>query len=148
MTPDQAHGLITQERIRQVEVEGWDDAHDDAHSDGSLLRVAVLYYQNAGFQKWAGEPVPLALRDDGAPEGFPWDREWWKPKTPLRDLVRAGALCVAEVERRMRAGRRRAKEPLRYGSEIVPAVGPVEHKLSLIVAALCTLDAPQQTSSV
>lgn len=30
---------------------------------------------------------------------WPWSREWWKPKNPRRDLVKAGALIVAEIER-------------------------------------------------
>ena len=28
-----------------------------------------------------------------------WDSEWWKPKDRRRDLIRAGALIVAEIER-------------------------------------------------
>ena len=30
---------------------------------------------------------------------WPWSLDWWKPKDPRRDLVRAGALIVAEIER-------------------------------------------------
>lgn len=31
--------------------------------------------------------------------GKPWDEKWWKPKNPRRDLVKAGALILAEIER-------------------------------------------------
>jgi hypothetical protein len=30
---------------------------------------------------------------------WPWEDKWWKPKDRRRDLVRAGALIVAEIER-------------------------------------------------
>jgi hypothetical protein len=33
------------------------------------------------------------------PEMWPWSREWWKPRNSRRDLVRAAALIVAEIER-------------------------------------------------
>jgi hypothetical protein len=36
-------------------------------------------------------------------EIWPWDRKWWKPKDRRRDLVRAGALILAEIERLDRA---------------------------------------------
>jgi len=31
---------------------------------------------------------------------WPWGSEWWKPsKDPIRDLVKAGALIAAEIDR-------------------------------------------------
>jgi hypothetical protein len=36
-------------------------------------------------------------------ELWPFAREWWKPSTGRRDLVKAGALIVAEIERMDRA---------------------------------------------
>lgn len=30
---------------------------------------------------------------------WPWPSKWWKPKSQRRDLVRAGALILAEIER-------------------------------------------------
>lgn len=38
-------------------------------------------------------------RDGHVPPTWPWGAEWWKPKEPRRDLVRAGALIIAEIER-------------------------------------------------
>lgn len=32
-------------------------------------------------------------------EVWPWDESWWKPTTPRRDLVKAAALILAEIER-------------------------------------------------
>jgi len=31
--------------------------------------------------------------------GWPWNMVWWKPKNYRRDLVKAAALLVAEIER-------------------------------------------------
>ena len=40
-------------------------------------------------------------RSDKIPYDWPasWSTDWWKPKTPRRDLVRAAALLIAEIER-------------------------------------------------
>lgn len=38
---------------------------------------------------------PLVLKP---PPFFPYEAHWWKPKTPREDLVRAGALILAEIE--------------------------------------------------
>lgn len=32
-------------------------------------------------------------------DGWPWADEWWKPKDRRADLVRAGALILAEIDR-------------------------------------------------
>ena len=34
---------------------------------------------------------------------WPWDWSWWKPRTPRKNLIRAAALIVAEIERIDRA---------------------------------------------
>lgn len=85
------------ERRRQIEQEGWTVEHDDQHHDGTMLRAAMVYRMHAiGYQ--------IAMVD-GRPLGWPWDAAWWKPKSPRRDLIRAGALAIAEIERLHRAGR-------------------------------------------
>lgn len=90
---------IAAERQRQVEVEGWTPDHDDAHPDGSMALAGACYA--------AGRPLFVATQCAGtAYEAFtsylpawPWADRWWKPKDRRRDLVRAGALIVAEIER-------------------------------------------------
>lgn len=94
-----ARQAIEAERRRQISVEGWTPEHDDEHDDGSMLRAAVIYYQHA-----ARPDMPLTLDSDGRPIGWPWDRKWWKPKDRARDLERAGALCMAEIDRLKRKG--------------------------------------------
>ncbi len=96
------------ERQRQIASEGYDSLHDDEHVNGELLAVARLYYQRAIGQTLQMRDVRFDQGEvalvDRVPVGFPWDPGYWKPKTPQRDLERAGALCLAEIERRRRAG--------------------------------------------
>lgn len=129
MTPIQE---IHAERKRQIDVEGWTAEHDDQHADGEMLTAATLYYAHA-LGRW-----PM-MRDDGAPLGWPWDAQWWKPKDRHRDLVRAGALCLAERERIRRLFERRFN--MECSPEVLqrkPFTGHVDHKLGLIVSALTT----------
>lgn len=92
-----ARELVEIERNRQVIEEGWSAAHDDAHDGGQLLAAARCYL-DVSDDPFSG-PWPL-------PAAWPWEAEWWKPKSPRLDLVRAGALCLAERDRlcRLRDG--------------------------------------------
>lgn len=94
---------IATERRRQVVVEGWTPEHDDAHSKGELIRAARAYATSAASD--TAQEVAKRLAVQGmAPVGWPWSPDWFKPKNPRRDLVRAAALIVAEIERIDRAG--------------------------------------------
>jgi hypothetical protein len=88
---------IAAERRRQIDVEGWTPEHDDLHSAGDLACAAGCYALHAGQSK-AGRAA-----EGYAPADWPWDPEWWKPKDPRRDLIRAAALIVAGIERLDRA---------------------------------------------
>lgn len=78
---------IAAERKRQIEKEGWSSDHDDTHDRGEMALAAAAYAKNA-----AGPgPIPKPL--------WPWSYEWWRPTTPRRDLIKAAALIVAELER-------------------------------------------------
>lgn len=78
------------ERGRQKQREGWTLEHDDGHNKGELALAAATYALTATGVH-SDSPLIHAL--------WPWDRGWWKPKTPRRDLIRAGALIIAEIER-------------------------------------------------
>ncbi len=95
-----ALGLIRNERQRQKSVEGWTDAHDDEHTDDGLACAAACYATPHDRREQHADDVPPFL--------WPWESDWWKP-TPddrIRELVKAGALIVAEIERLQRAGER------------------------------------------
>lgn len=94
---------VLAERQRQITAEGWTPEHDDQHEVGELATAAACYAGNAGGYVWQG----------GWPgEVWPWAREWWKPSTPRRDLVKSAAIILAEIERIDRAAIASAK---RYG---------------------------------
>ncbi len=82
------------ERLRQIAREGWTPVHDDKYELGQLARAAAAYAAHAGQPECA-----RATFADEPPALWPWDGEWWKPKDPRADLVRAGALILAEIER-------------------------------------------------
>lgn len=86
-------GMIVAERQRQIEEEGWTWDHDDEHTNGEMALAAACYAlaELHRQKEMYGEPPPE----------WPWDREWWKP-TPMdriRELVKAGALIAAEIDR-------------------------------------------------
>jgi hypothetical protein len=85
--PPQAAVDVLAERQRQIEKEGWTALHDDSHEDSFALSKAAACYA-----RYAGEGY-------FKPAEWPWSLEWWKPTTPRRDLVKAGALILAEIER-------------------------------------------------
>ena len=95
---------IAAERQRQVSAEGWTPEHDDAHEEGSLACAAGCYAIHAGL------PDEARVPKGWAPQDWPWEAEWWKPKDRRRDLIRAGALIVAEIERLDRAAIRAMAE--------------------------------------
>lgn len=90
---------IAAERQRQVSIEGWTTAHDDQHTNGEMAAAAGCYAIVAGCSDRSRAQFPTL---QPYPE-WPWDRQWWKPKNRRHDLVRAGALIVAEIERLDRA---------------------------------------------
>lgn len=93
-------GLIAAERKRQIRSEGWSAEHDDEHDDGALLAAADCYLASVQGENSS----PCFDVDDYIEAHWPWDAEWWKPsEIPIRNLVKAGALVAAEIDRRQRA---------------------------------------------
>ena len=114
------------ERLRQVEKEGWTPEHDDEHDSGELAAAGAAYAMHA-----ADHLHPHSQGDGGneAPIFWPWqdgvcgrgegpektEPAWWKPGTPRRDLVKAGALILAEIERLDRASKSSQQEVSSHG---------------------------------
>ncbi len=100
--------LIARERERQQSVEGWTPEHDDQHVKGQLALAAISYA--------APDYSKIAIHEGGIQFSHPWpfltrltryEEEWVQghPKTKgdrLHDLVRAGALIAAEIDRLQR----------------------------------------------
>ena len=91
---------VLAERHRQVTVEGWTAEHDDQHDRGELARAACCYAYESATRDYALEASLSYM-----PLTWPWSRKWWKPKSQRRDLVRAAALLIAEIERLDRISR-------------------------------------------
>lgn len=90
--------LIAEERMRQINVEGWTTEHDATHQEGQMAMAAAVY-------AW-----PHTYMSTGAPrcaiitkrELWPWDEKWYKPnqrENKVADLIKAGALIAAEIDR-------------------------------------------------
>lgn len=76
--------LILVERQRQIDGEGWTPEHDAEHGGCELVDAAVCYLVTRWWKQF-----------------WPWDWTFWKP-TPddrVRELVKAGALIAAEIDR-------------------------------------------------
>ena len=113
----QAIKHIVAERERQISAEGWTPEHDDEHDDYSLGLAAAAYAGGVdcgskvvGYTDdvsgGRGETPIWGVRNKRVPIPWPasWDARWWKPTGDRRrDLVKAGALIVAEIERLDRA---------------------------------------------
>lgn len=87
---------IAAERQRQIEREGWTLEHDDEHEHGELA-VAGAWYAIQGTDATMEYPD-----DDPEGSGWPWGKQWCKPKDDIANLTRAGALIAAEIDRLLR----------------------------------------------
>lgn len=89
------------ERRRQIEQEGFDKAHDDAHVPGELARAGATYAWLASLSE--GERAIVGANPGAAgvvQRLWPWELHWLKLKDPRREMVIAGALILAELERK------------------------------------------------
>lgn len=109
----QAMKDVLAERHRQVQEEEFDYGHDFQHTDQSLALAAVCYALPVGTRQLEirseevdcsggrGDCPVWRTQDFSVPRRWPksWSAEYWNPKDRRRDLVRAAALLIAEIER-------------------------------------------------
>lgn len=95
--------LIAQERQRQIEVEGWTPEHDDQHRHAEMLLAAICYAETAKGLQY-GHRLD-GIREFVVDPKWPWKPFWFKPsEDKIRNLVKAGALIAAEIDRLQRKG--------------------------------------------
>jgi hypothetical protein len=88
--------LISEERVRQIEKEGWTHEHDAEHSEGEIANAAACY----AMTKASHEELWHHFESDVL--SFMWPAGWtWKPSPNdrIHELVKAGALIAAEIDR-------------------------------------------------
>lgn len=83
---------VLAERRRQIEAEGWTPEHDDGYKRDELACAAACYCMSS-----------VGVLFDHFEDMWPWDVNWFKRADPRRDLVKAAALILAEIERLDRA---------------------------------------------
>lgn len=92
----EAQRRVIAERERQITIEGWTPEHDDTHCDGEMAIAAAVYaLMESGLNDDQFDFEELA-------DLWPWDYCWLKTGDPIRNLEKAGALILAELERRLR----------------------------------------------
>jgi hypothetical protein len=87
---------IAKERQRQLDVEGWDAAHDRGHAE-ELARAGATY---ATPDSHRDNEVVSAYFGMVVPRLWPWDAQYWKPVEGdrVRELEKAGALIAAAID--------------------------------------------------
>ena len=93
---------IAAERKRQIKEEGWSEYHDDVTwSHGELARAAACYAMPGYIRKKLVGDVRSKV---GLFDIWPWNVAHWKPAPDnrIRELEKAGALIVAEIDRLLR----------------------------------------------
>jgi hypothetical protein len=88
--------LIQAERNRQIEEEGFTFPHDavaEDHAAGQMAKAAAYYALSGVLNEEEACMIPESM--------WPWDPKWFKPspKDRVRELVKAGALIAAEIDR-------------------------------------------------
>jgi hypothetical protein len=92
--------LIAEERQRQIE-KGFTQEHDVKHEvmefidAANCYSVAALVSNSAKYEEKDKKILLAAIEKIR----WPWDKKSFKPTTSLRDLVKAGALIAAAIDR-------------------------------------------------
>lgn len=115
---------VLAERQRQVLVEGFTAQHDDSHGAGEIALAAACYAAHSAC--WQARQYTLregggggALRhrllsaQEFVGRMWPWSQASWRPADDRRNLVRAAALLLAEIERLDRRDDRGSLEALK-----------------------------------
>ncbi len=93
---------VATERLRQVTEKGWTPTHDDEHVNDELAALACFYAMPPGARDWPAKETGFG--DTLGEAILPPD---WSASAGDRraELVKAGALIIAEIERIDRATR-------------------------------------------
>ena len=84
--------LVWDERLRQINQEGYDSFHDDGEAEGQLSKSAMVYacpecQREQVMNSWSWDMQDLKLSSEDTIEGR------------IKNLIKAGALICAEIDR-------------------------------------------------
>lgn len=96
---DAARDVLT-ERRRQITTKGWDHVHDDAQRNDEIAAFAAVYAMPEGARDWPAKETGFGRTFAEALIPLCWEPKFGDRR---RDLVKAAALLVAEIERIDRA---------------------------------------------
>lgn len=130
-TADDAHRMralidIITERQRQVEEKGFSPEHDDRHDRSELALAAAAFCLakindlRKTFSTEMGDGQVAVTLQDAAEALWPWNTDEWEPESwsvftassiaaRIRNLVKAAAMIIAEIERLDRITNRKAQ---------------------------------------
>lgn len=101
--------MIAVERERQIKDEGYNEEHDQAHAPMTLAKAAVSYILCNDERK----------RKIAKTTYWPWEDKYYKPLDMKRNLVRAGALVAAAIDRLLAEDVKSPVEPCDKSPETV-----------------------------
>lgn len=96
--------LIAEERQRQIDVEGYTEQHDSQHKTSEFVYAAIAYIESAKIgvnclELGNDDAFSILVRKiEKGKSCFPW-KDAFKASTDVRDLVKAGALIAAAIDR-------------------------------------------------
>jgi len=136
--------LIAVERTRQIENKGYEVRGDLVrYGNDELIRAAVVYAMPFDIRE--AELIPCT---EGSNHGstiksfkqllWPWGEKYWKPSSDRkRDLIKAGALIAAELDRMLLAEKGTIPEPslklAKGGFVVQPGMDKMTHIAELIL---------------
>ena len=94
--------IISEERQRQIDAEGYTQEHDMHHTVVEFVNAAMAYLAQIGFQPENGDELSLEDRKRlYAIKKWPWEWQYFKPENGdvMTCLRKAGGLIAAAIDR-------------------------------------------------
>lgn len=83
---------VIRERLEQIDKHGFTPDHDLTHAPLELPMAGLTYFEDA-LAGLAGRPRPMGE----VPASWPW-RDFFRPKDPRTNMVKACALLLAAID--------------------------------------------------
>lgn len=81
--------LVKEEREKQINKYGYTAVHDRQHHNKAVLYGALAYLNSTIYSSTAGI------------EDWPFEKESFKPEGDVKNLVKAAAMIIAEIDKRL-----------------------------------------------